>query len=80
MLTLGDDATVTTIFQARTVEDRVLKMDYVTIGASAALCPASVPLYGTRIGEGSWVGPYSVLMKQEHLLPWRHYQGVTTLS
>ena len=80
MITLGDDATVTTIFQAHTFEDRVLKIDHVTVGASATLSPASVPLYGAKVGEGSWVGPHSVVMKQEHLLSWRSYQGVPTRS
>jgi acetyltransferase-like isoleucine patch superfamily enzyme len=28
------------------------------------------------IGEGCWVGAHSVIMKQEHLLAWRRYQGV----
>ncbi|WP_353205489.1 amino acid adenylation domain-containing protein [Sphingomonas sp.] len=76
MLILGDDATVTTIFQAHTFEDRVLKIDYVTVGAGATLSPASVPLYGAMIGEGCWVGAHSVIMKQEHLPAWRRYQGV----
>lgn len=78
MLTLGDGATVSAIFQAHTFEDRVLKIDYVTVGAGATLSAATVPLYGAAIGAGCWVGPHSVIMKQEHLLPARRYQGAPT--
>ena len=75
MITLGDDATVNAIFQAHTFEDRVLKIDHVTIGAGATIGAATVPLYGAAVGEHCWVGPHSVIMKQEHLLPRRRYQG-----
>jgi len=78
MLTLGDGATVSAIFQAHTFEDRVLKIDYVTVGAGATLSAATVPLYGAVIGESCWVGPHSVIMKQEHLLAGRRYQGAPT--
>ena len=80
MLTLGDGATVSAIFQAHTFEDRVLKIDYVTVGAGATLSTATVPLYGAVIGDACWVGPHSVIMKQEHLLPARRYQGAPTRS
>ncbi len=80
MLALGDGATVSAIFQAHTFEDRVLKIDYVTVGAGATLSAATVPLYGAVIGNSCWVGPHSVIMKQEHLLPGRRYQGAPTRS
>ncbi len=80
MLTLGDGATVSAIFQAHTFEDRVLKIDYVTVGAGATLSAATVPLYGAKIGDSCWVGPHSVIMKQEHLLPNRRYQGAPIRS
>ncbi len=78
MLTLEDDATVNAVFQAHTFEDRVLKIDHVTVERGATLSAATVPLYGARIGEFCWVGPHSVIMKQEHLLPARAYSGVPT--
>jgi non-ribosomal peptide synthetase-like protein len=78
MISIGDGATVSAIFQAHTFEDRVLKIDHVTIGAGATLSAATVPLYGAAIGAGTWVGPHSVIMKQEHLLPGRAYEGAPT--
>jgi serine acetyltransferase len=30
------------------------------------------------VGEHAHVGPHSVIMKQEHLLPYTAYQGVPT--
>ena len=30
------------------------------------------------IGEGAYVAPHSVIMKDEHLLPHRHYEGAPT--
>ena len=66
------------MFQAHTFEDRVLKVDTVTIGAGATVAAATVPLYGAVIGENAYVGPHSVVMKHEHLLPGLRYQGVPT--
>jgi non-ribosomal peptide synthetase-like protein len=78
MIRIGDGATVTAMFQAHTFEDRVLKVDTVTIGAGATVAAATVPLYGAVIGENAHVGPHSVVMKHEHLLPGLRYQGVPT--
>ena len=75
MLRIDDGATVTTMFQAHTFEDRVLKIDRIHIGRRATLGAASVPLYGADVGEGAYVAPHSVIMKQEHLLPGRRYEG-----
>ena len=76
MIEIGDGATVTAFFQAHTFEDRVLKVDKVRIMAGATVCAGTVPLYGCVVGEGVHVGPGSVIMKQEHLLPGLSYQGV----
>ncbi len=76
MIEIGDGATVTAFFQAHTFEDRVLKVDKVRIMAGATVCGGTVPLYGCVVGEGVHVGPGSVIMKQEHLLPGLAYQGV----
>ncbi|HEX7851967.1 MAG TPA: amino acid adenylation domain-containing protein [Sphingomonas sp.] len=78
MIRIGDGATVTAMFQAHTFEDRVLKVDTVTIGAGASVSAATVPLYGAVIGENAHVGAHSVVMKHEHLLPGLRYQGVPT--
>ncbi|MBX9885639.1 MAG: hypothetical protein K2X68_11775, partial [Novosphingobium sp.] len=76
MIEIGDGATVTAFFQAHTFEDRVLKVDRVRIMAGATISAGTVPLYGCYVGEGAHVGPGSVIMKQESLLPGLSYQGV----
>ena len=78
MIEIGDYATAAPMFQAHTFEDRVLKVDYVKIGAGATVRHGTVPLYGAVVGEHAHVGPHSVIMKQEHLLPYTAYQGVPT--
>lgn len=78
MITIEDGATACPMFQAHTFEDRVLKVDYVRIGKQATVAHGTVPLYGAVVGERTHVGPHSVIMKQEHLLPGLDYQGVPT--
>ena len=78
MLCFEDDATVTCEFQAHTFEDRVLKIDRVTIRRRATVGSAAVLLYGADIGEGTHVAPHSVVMKRESLLAGRSYAGVPT--
>jgi non-ribosomal peptide synthetase-like protein len=75
MISIGDDATVSAIFQAHTFEDRVLKIDKVTIGPGATLGHGTVPLYGANIGAGTHVTTNSVIMKEETLLPNKTYTG-----
>ena len=78
MITIEDGATASPNFQAHTFEDRVLKVDHVRIGKHATVRRGTVPLYGAVIGERTHVGPHSVIMKQEHLLPGKRYQGIPT--
>jgi acetyltransferase-like isoleucine patch superfamily enzyme len=78
MIDIGDGATVDTMFQAHSFEDRVLKIDRVRIGDGATVGRASVLLYGIDIGAGARVAAHSVVMKRERLLPGRRYVGVPT--
>ncbi|MDE2410305.1 MAG: amino acid adenylation domain-containing protein [Sphingomonadales bacterium] len=78
MITIEDGATASPMFQAHTFEDRVLKVGPVRIGRGATVSRGTVPLYGAVVGEGARVGPHSVIMKEEHLLPGLDYQGVPT--
>jgi non-ribosomal peptide synthetase-like protein len=78
MLHFEDGATVSALFQAHTFEDRVLKIDHVFIRSRATVSPAAVLLYGADIGRGAEVGPHSVVMKRERLLPGRRYAGCPT--
>jgi non-ribosomal peptide synthetase-like protein len=75
MISIADDATVSAIFQAHTFEDRVLKIDKVSIGPGATLGHGTVPLYGASIGAGTHVTTNSVIMKEETLLPGKTYSG-----
>ncbi|MFF3071581.1 amino acid adenylation domain-containing protein [Kitasatospora sp. NPDC057904] len=78
MLVIGDGATVSAMFQAHTFEDRVLKIDYIRVGAQATLADKTVPLYGAQIGRDAVVAPHSVVMKHERLQPGLRYEGVPT--
>jgi len=76
MIEIGDGATVHAFFQAHTFEDRVLKVGKVRIHERATVSVGTIPLYGAVIGADVHVGPHSVIMKEEHLLPGICYQGV----
>ena len=78
MLAVADGATVSPLFQAHTFEDRVLKIDRVTIGRRATVGNGAVLLYGAGIGEGTHVVANSVAMKGERLQPERTYAGCPT--
>ncbi len=78
MLTFEDGATVECNFQAHTFEDRVLKMDRVTVRREATVGRAAVLLYGAEIGVRTQVAAHSVVMKYERLLPGKTYAGFPT--
>lgn len=75
MLVIEDGATVSTLFQAHTFEDRILKIDRVHVGRDATLGAGSVALYGARVGAAAWVEAHSVIMKGEHVPAGARYVG-----
>jgi len=75
MITIEDGATVEGMFQAHTFEDRVLKNGPVIIRAGATVAHNAVILYGADVGADARVGPHSVIMKHERLLPGINYEG-----
>jgi non-ribosomal peptide synthetase-like protein len=75
MITIEDGATVEGTFQAHTFEDRVLKNGPVVIRAGATVAHNAVLLYGADVGANTRVGPHSVIMKHERLLPNIDYEG-----
>ncbi len=75
MLTIDDDATVNCNFQAHSFEDRILKIDYVHIGAGATVGRHAVLFYGVHIGTGALVTPHSVVMKREQIETGSIYSG-----
>ncbi len=78
MLEFQDGTTVSCLLQAHTFEDRVLKIDRVTVRRDATIGHVALLLYGCDIGEGTYVIPHSVVMKRERLLPDRVYGGCPT--
>ena len=78
MLLIEDDATVVGMFQAHTFEDRVLKIDRITIRRRATIGAGAVLFYGADIGAGAELAPHSVVMKHERLLPGGYYAGCPT--
>jgi non-ribosomal peptide synthetase-like protein len=75
LITIEDGATVEGTFQAHTFEDRVLKNGPVIIRPGATVAHNAVLLYGADVGTGTSVGPQSVIMKHERLLPGVAYEG-----
>lgn len=78
MFTFEDGATVDGMFQAHTFEDRALKMDPIVVRAGATIGRNALLLYGAEVGAEAHVLPHSVVMKHEHLLPGKVYQGFPT--
>jgi non-ribosomal peptide synthetase-like protein len=78
MLEFGDDATVTVLSQAHTFEDRVLKIDRLKVRARGTVGRGTLLLYGSDVGEETYVVPQSAVMKGERLLPNRVYVGRPT--
>lgn len=78
MLAFEDGATVSCLFQAHTFEDRVLKIDRVTIRRQATVGLSAVLLYGADIGVRTHVMAHSVVMKHERLLSGCCYAGCPT--
>jgi non-ribosomal peptide synthetase-like protein len=75
MLAFEDRVTVSPLLQAHTFEDRVLKMDSVTVRREATVGHATLLLYGADIGERAHVMSQSVVMKRERLPAGGTYAG-----
>jgi len=78
MLVFHERSTVNTMFQAHSFEDRVLKIDRITIRKRATVRSASVLMYGADIGVRTRVIPHSVVMKHERLIEGMCYEGAPT--
>jgi non-ribosomal peptide synthetase-like protein len=78
MLAFEDRATLTPLLQAHTFEDRVLKIDRLTVRREATVGNGALILYGADIGAGASVMSHSVIMKRERLLPGYAYAGCPT--
>ena len=77
LVKIGREAAVNynSTMQTHLFEDRVLKMDYLTIGNRASVGNGAVILYDTYMEEGSKLGSSSLLMTGETLESYTHWHG-----
>lgn len=80
MLHFEDEATVACNFQAHSFEDRVLKMDHVHLRARSTTAAGALVMYGADVQPDAYVGPHSVIMKQEQLNAAQYHLGCPTRS
>jgi non-ribosomal peptide synthetase-like protein len=78
LVRIGDYAALNlgSTIQTHLFEDRVMKADTLAIGEGCSVGNMSVILYGTTMQRGSRLGPLSLLMKGETLLPGTHWHGI----
>jgi len=81
LVRIGHEAAVNfnSTMQTHLFEDRVLKMDYLTIGKMASVGNGAVVLYDTHMEEGSKLGSSSLLMKGEILSANTHWHGTPSI-
>jgi non-ribosomal peptide synthetase-like protein len=53
--------------QTHLFEDRVMKIDDVIIGSKVYIAPRSTVLYSAHVEDGAWLGPFTLVMKGEHI-------------
>ncbi|WP_457779471.1 Pls/PosA family non-ribosomal peptide synthetase [Streptomyces mirabilis] len=75
---VGDDAAVGefTSLQTHLFEDRVMKMDRVSVDADASIGLRSVVLYDARVGTAACLDALSLVMKGERLPDGTRWQGI----
>jgi non-ribosomal peptide synthetase-like protein len=78
LTTIGDEAAVNddATLQTHLFEDRVMKVDAVTVGPRAAIGAWTLVLYDTRIGSDVTVEELSLVMKGEVLPPDTRWAGI----
>ncbi|MBB0991379.1 amino acid adenylation protein, partial [Dietzia sp. SLG510A3-3B2-2] len=77
LITLGDGATINRgcVVQTHLFHDRIMQIDRVTIEAGATLGCHCVALPASSIGDGSTVGPASLVMRGDRIPPGTRWQG-----
>lgn len=80
LVEIGDYAALNhgAVIQNHLFEDRVFKSSYLRIGEGASVGNMSVILYDSETGNDALVGPLSLLMKGETLLPGTRWHGIPT--
>ena len=77
LISLGDGATINRgcVVQTHLFHDRIMQIDRVTIEAGATLGCHCVALPASSIGDGSTVGPASLVMRGDRIPPGTRWQG-----
>lgn len=78
MVTLGDHCCIgdRVTIQTHLFEDRVMKVEPLTIGDRVSIGALAIILYNTTIERGCTVGPLSLVMKGESYPAGTHWEGV----
>lgn len=78
LVDIGDEAALGHACTAQThlFEDRIMKMDRLTIGAGCTVGAHAVALYRTELGAGATLGPLSLMMKGESFGPATRWAGI----
>jgi non-ribosomal peptide synthetase-like protein len=78
LVDIGDHAALNlgATIQTHLFEDRVMKADYLRIGAGCTVGNLAVVLYDTNMQRGSGLGTLSLLMKGETLPPASSWSGI----
>ncbi len=68
-VTIGDHSEVNGLAcpQTHLFEDRIMKIDHVTIGSRVYMGPRSAVLYSAVVGDNAKLGPLTLVMKGEHI-------------
>ena len=68
-VTIGDHVAINAgaCLQTHLYEDRLMKVGRITVGNDVTIGAGSTVLYNTRLGDGSVIGPLTLIMKGEEL-------------
>ncbi|HCN88833.1 MAG TPA: hypothetical protein DIT28_06595, partial [Oxalobacteraceae bacterium] len=68
-VTIGDDSEINALAcpQTHLFEDRVMKIDHVSIGKGVYLGPRSAVLYSAKVADHARVGALTLVMKGEYI-------------
>jgi non-ribosomal peptide synthetase-like protein len=76
-VSIGDESEINALAcpQTHLFEDRIMKIDRVTIGRRVYMGPRSAVLYGAEVGDNVRLGPLTLVMKGESLPPGSRWRG-----
>ncbi|MFD0633776.1 Pls/PosA family non-ribosomal peptide synthetase [Catenulispora yoronensis] len=77
LVRLGDGATVNrgVVLQTHLFQDRLMRMDTVTLGRGATLGPHAIALPGSRLDDAAVAGPSSLVMRGDRLRAGTRWHG-----